>query len=158
MFKCIALLKKKPGLSRAEFIEYYENRHSVLARKLLPGIRDYRRNFLDPDGAVLSPGAPAIDFDVVTEMWFADRGVRASDPPTLGVQVGMREKPAAALEVAAVETPRITEHEVLDRKVVNCLHDRSPSIPRVCRGHRRRRMTGCPNVREVRDAGPRPYE
>lgn len=86
MFKCIALLKKKPGLSRAEFIEYYENRHSVMARKLLPGIRDYRRNFVDPDGAVLSPGAPAIDFDVVTEMWFADRAAcdvflaRARDP------------------------------------------------------------------------------
>jgi len=34
MFKVIALLSKKPGLSRDDFIEYYETKHVPLARKL----------------------------------------------------------------------------------------------------------------------------
>jgi hypothetical protein len=73
MFKCIALLKRKEGLSRAAFIDYYETRHSVLIRRLLPDILDYRRNFVEPDGAFVFPGAAPIDFDVITEIRFADR-------------------------------------------------------------------------------------
>jgi uncharacterized protein (TIGR02118 family) len=70
MLKTIALLKKKPGLSKADFIAYYETRHSVLIRQLLPGIVGYRRNFLDLEGAFVFPGAQPLDFDVVTELWF----------------------------------------------------------------------------------------
>ena len=73
MFKCIALLRRRPDISREAFIDYYETRHSVLIRKLLPGIADYRRNYVDLDGAFLFPGAQPIDFDVVTELRFADR-------------------------------------------------------------------------------------
>ena len=73
MIKSIALLKKKAGLSREEFIDYYENRHSVLILSLLPGIAKYQRNFVDLDGAFLFPDAAPIDFDSVTEMEFADR-------------------------------------------------------------------------------------
>jgi uncharacterized protein (TIGR02118 family) len=73
MFKTIALLKRKPGLSRAEFIDYYENHHVPLIRELQPQIREYRRNFIELDGAYLFPGAEAPDFDVITEMWYDDR-------------------------------------------------------------------------------------
>lgn len=73
MFKCIALLKRKSGLSRDAFIDYYEARHAPLIRRLLPGILDYRRNYVDLGGAFLFPGAAPIDFDVVTEIWLADR-------------------------------------------------------------------------------------
>lgn len=73
MYKCIALLRKRADISREEFVDYYQNNHSVLIRQLLPDIIDYRSNFLDLDGAFLSPDAASIDFDVITEMWFEDR-------------------------------------------------------------------------------------
>jgi 3-phenylpropionate/cinnamic acid dioxygenase small subunit len=86
MFKCIALLRRRPDLTHEAFVDYYENRHSVLIRRLLPGILDYRRNYVDLDGAFLFPDAAPIDFDVVTEQRFADRAAydrfiaRAAEP------------------------------------------------------------------------------
>ncbi len=73
MYKSIALLKCKPGLSREAFIAYYENHHVPLIRSLLPQICGYRRNFIHPDGAFISAGAAERDFDVITELWFPDQ-------------------------------------------------------------------------------------
>jgi len=73
MYKSIALLKCKAGLSRGDFIAYYENNHVPLIRRLLPGICGYRRNFIEPEGAFVNAGAAVRDFDVITEIWFADR-------------------------------------------------------------------------------------
>ncbi|MBS0474267.1 MAG: EthD family reductase [Proteobacteria bacterium] len=72
MIKVIALLRRKPGLTHEAFIAYYETRHAPLILSLLPGIADYRRNYVDRAGAFESPVA-AIDFDSVTEMRFDDR-------------------------------------------------------------------------------------
>lgn len=85
MLKVIALLRRKPGLSRADFIAWYETRHAPLIRSLFPEMLDYRRNYVDRDGTFESPVA-AIDFDSVTEMRFADRAAydrflaRAAEP------------------------------------------------------------------------------
>lgn len=85
--KAIALLRKKEGLSREAFIAYYETRHAPLIRSLLPHIADYRRNFVNHEGAFASPIAP-LDFDSVTEMRFASRAhydaflAAAADPKT----------------------------------------------------------------------------
>lgn len=73
MIKTIALLKSKAGLSRVQFVDYYENRHAPFIRSMLPGIVEYRRNYIDLDDAHVFPGAAPIDFDVITEIWFADR-------------------------------------------------------------------------------------
>ncbi len=73
MHKSIALLKCKPGLSREAFIDYYENQHQALIRSLLPQICGYRRNFVHPEGAYINAAAAERDFDVITEIWFADR-------------------------------------------------------------------------------------
>jgi hypothetical protein len=79
MVKVIAFLKCKEGLSRAAFIDYYENKHVPLILSIAPQIIDYRRNFLvgedllrgstDP---ILGSSAAARDFDVITELCFAD--------------------------------------------------------------------------------------
>ncbi len=71
--KSIALLRRRADLSPAGFIAYYEQNHAPLIRSLLPGIIEYRRNFPDFTDAFVSAGAAPFDFDVVTELWFADR-------------------------------------------------------------------------------------
>jgi uncharacterized protein (TIGR02118 family) len=73
MIKTIAFLKCKAGLSRAEFIRYYETRHAPLILSIAPQVCDYRRNFLVAEGAIIAAGGAAPDFDVVTELWYPDR-------------------------------------------------------------------------------------
>lgn len=73
-FKVIALLVRKPGLTRAEFRQYYETRHVPLIRaSFADHLVEYRRNFIEPEGAILGDAAAPADFDVVTEIWFRDR-------------------------------------------------------------------------------------
>ena len=71
--KVIAMLARKPGLSETEFVDYYENRHAPLILSIAPQIRDYRRNYLRREGAILATGARPPDFDVLTELWFDDQ-------------------------------------------------------------------------------------
>ncbi|WP_024794395.1 EthD domain-containing protein [Tomitella biformata] len=84
MIKAIALLTRRAGLTRAEFIDYYENSHAPLIRRLLPQIREYRRNFVDLEGALRAPGVPDPTFDVITELWFDDRAGYAAMLATHG--------------------------------------------------------------------------
>lgn len=71
--KSIALLRRRADLSHAAFVDYYENNHAPLIQSLLPGIIEYRRNFVDRAGAFTSDGAAPFDFDVVTELWWETR-------------------------------------------------------------------------------------
>lgn len=72
-FKSIALLKRKAGLTREQFIDYYENNHAPLIVRLTPGIKAYHRNFVDWNGAFEAADGSEIDFDSVTEIWFESR-------------------------------------------------------------------------------------
>lgn len=78
MFKSIALMKRKLGLSREQFINYYENNHVPLIRKLLPEVCGYRRNFLEREEMIAGPEAFVPDYDVITELWYADRAAYES--------------------------------------------------------------------------------
>jgi len=73
MYKAIALLKAKPGISRDRFIEYYEEHHVPLILRLMPQIVDYRRNYVRTDNAYLAPDISALDFDAVTELWYRNK-------------------------------------------------------------------------------------
>jgi hypothetical protein len=73
MFRCVALLRKRHDLSREQFIDYYEQKHSKLILSLLPGILNYTRKYVEIDGAYLYPAISHLDLDVVTELTFADR-------------------------------------------------------------------------------------
>lgn len=84
MYKVIALLARRADLSHAAFVDYYESRHAPLILELMPGIVGYRRNFLGP--MIVQAGGATPDFDVVTELWFADQaafeaGMRAFEDP-----------------------------------------------------------------------------
>jgi hypothetical protein len=79
MLKAIVLLKSKPGLTREQFINHYENNHVPLVRKLLPSIGRYVRNYLSRDSVsagrqeVSAGAAPEPYFDVITELWFENQ-------------------------------------------------------------------------------------
>lgn len=71
MYKAIALLKARPGLSKERFVAYYEQHHVPLILRLMPQIKDYRRNYVQVQGAYLAAGVAGLDFDAVTELWYS---------------------------------------------------------------------------------------
>ncbi|MEU3642288.1 EthD domain-containing protein [Lentzea sp. NPDC034063] len=68
MTTIMALLKARAGMSRDEFVDYYENHHVPLVLSLAPAPVRYARNYLPEAG---ERGLPA-EFDVVTLLSFAD--------------------------------------------------------------------------------------
>ena len=75
MFKVLAFLTKKDGLSTEDFVDYYENHHVPLILDLATAPLLYKRRYR---GEALTRADPTVDFDVVTELGFADRaGYRA---------------------------------------------------------------------------------
>lgn len=72
MYKVMAYLARKPGLSREEFRTYYEYSHVPLIERLIPGMTTYQRNYLNFDEP-FRRNEEHIGFDMVTEMVFEDR-------------------------------------------------------------------------------------
>src|ERR1700761_1799610 len=71
MLKMIALLKKRPGMSRADFCAYYEGHHApLILRQQGPNMLEYRRNYLT--GEMIN-GTEDMPFDVITEFLYPDR-------------------------------------------------------------------------------------
>jgi hypothetical protein len=78
MIKQIVFLKKRSDISMPEFMAYYENQHSQLAKKLgakpsLPNAQRYVRRYLTPEknpltGEVIHPG-----YDCIMEIWWNTR-------------------------------------------------------------------------------------
>lgn len=94
--KIIALISRKPGLSREEFIQHYEQHHArLIAGRKHQWLLDYRRNYVVPassfqklDGA----DGQLPDCDVITEASFAtvedyEAFSEASRDPAFGRQV-----------------------------------------------------------------------
>ncbi|MFE9975289.1 EthD domain-containing protein [Streptomyces hirsutus] len=78
MIKLIAVLSRKPGLSAEEFRTHYEQVHVPLILSLVgEHLADYRRNYVDhatvSGGVNAGPGQDPLDFDVITDMRYADR-------------------------------------------------------------------------------------
>lgn len=97
MFKVVTLLKRRPGMSLEEFIDYYEKEHAVLgAAKLRGHAIHYTRRYLLPLPSVRPAAARDPDYDVVMEVWYEDRAAydRALD---------MLRAPVNAAEIAADE-------------------------------------------------------
>jgi len=77
MVKAILLLKRKPGLTPAEFRQQYEEVHAPLVLKQYPDIRKYVRNYVATN--VIPADVEEPDFDCITEVWFDNNveGVQA---------------------------------------------------------------------------------
>lgn len=78
MIKQICFFRKRPDMTMDEFMDYYENQHSQLAKKkglapAIPNARRYVRRYLKPEknpvtGQVIDPG-----FDCLMEIWWDSR-------------------------------------------------------------------------------------
>jgi len=78
MFKQICFFRKRPDMSLEEFMDYYENQHSQLSRRMgrspsIPNAQRYVRRYLKPEknpvtGEVHDPG-----YDCIMEIWWNSR-------------------------------------------------------------------------------------
>jgi len=71
MVKEVALIKRKAGLSREEFVERYEGFFAPLVVEHCPAIRRYVRNYIVKT-VLVPPGARELEFDCITEVWYDD--------------------------------------------------------------------------------------
>lgn len=68
MLKGMLLVRRKPGLSREDFIRHYEEVHVPLVLRHFPKVRGNVRNYVVPETA-----SGELDFDCVTEFWWDSR-------------------------------------------------------------------------------------
>jgi EthD domain-containing protein len=78
MIKQVVFLKKRPDLTMEEFMDYYENQHSQLSKRMgakppLPNAQRYVRRYVTPEknpltGEVIHPG-----YDCIMEIWWNSR-------------------------------------------------------------------------------------
>lgn len=75
MLKLTFLMKRKQGMSFADFRDYYENRHAPMAAAECPGLVRYTRTYVT-EMIPLSRRAqlPELDFDCITECWYDVEG------------------------------------------------------------------------------------
>jgi hypothetical protein len=98
MFKTVVLLKRRPGMSREDFIAYYESRHAKLAEpRLKLGAVRYVRRYLQPDANPLTGEIPEAEYDVITEMWYPDRATFDR------MRAALKAAPDVIAEIAADE-------------------------------------------------------
>lgn len=71
MYTAVYLLKARPGMSRAEFVDYYENVHSKFIEHV-PGVRHYVRRYVTLESSSAGPD-DSLDFDVIMEVGFDSR-------------------------------------------------------------------------------------
>lgn len=78
MIKQVVFLKKRADLTMEQFMDYYENQHSQLSKKMgakpsLPNAQRYVRRYVTPQpnpltGEILHPG-----YDCIMEIWWNSR-------------------------------------------------------------------------------------
>ncbi|MFA7440189.1 MAG: EthD domain-containing protein [Sphingomonadaceae bacterium] len=72
MFKLLNFLVRKPGMSQADFRNYYETVHRPLAFKAFPQILKHVRNYPEDGGAMFPEGVDQ-PWDAIVEIYFRDR-------------------------------------------------------------------------------------
>ena len=75
IYKILFFMKRRPGMTVAEFRDYYEKHHAPLCAKYTTGVKRYVRRFLDPLPDAETGKNEELPYDVVTELWFDDEAV-----------------------------------------------------------------------------------
>lgn len=73
LFKILLFMKRRPGMSQDEFIQYYEQKHVPLALKYSTNMTAYKRQFITPQAHFETGGSSHLGFDVITELCFDDQ-------------------------------------------------------------------------------------
>ena len=114
MLKIFAFLTKRDDIETRAFIDYYENQHIPLIRSLAPTPVVYKRHYRVRDDE-FNTQESAIDFDVVTELQFADRAAYLA----WITAVGVAGDPVAADEAKFLDRSRtrscVVEEHVTSR-------------------------------------------
>lgn len=122
MVRMVALLKKKEGLTREQFIEHYETSHAPLIMKYFePYLVEYRRIYLDHDhpnsfcGNYVDQRFTAEKYDVVTINTFESEAdladfYKAAAQPGVGEAIAADE--AKFLENSANQVLIVLEERV----------------------------------------------
>jgi hypothetical protein len=74
----VVFLKRRPGISMAEFLDYYENQHAQLSKKLgakpaLPNAQRYVRRYITPEKNPLTGEKLDSGYDCIMEIWWNNR-------------------------------------------------------------------------------------
>jgi uncharacterized protein (TIGR02118 family) len=77
MIKLTMLIRRKEGMTREQFRQYYETRHIPLAEAHTPYLVGYKRNF------IVEQFVGEDQFDCLTEFWFDIEGDYAQMRKTL---------------------------------------------------------------------------
>jgi len=113
MFTVFAFLAKRDEISMQEFINYYENKHIPLILTLAPAPLVYKRRYLVRDQELTKSGN-LVDYDVMTELGFADQETFAAwtgklFEPGIGEQVA--EDEARFLDRSQTRAYAVQEYE-----------------------------------------------
>ena len=92
MIKIVGFFKRRPGMTVAEFREYYETRHRLLGEKYLAGYAcHYQRRFLDAMPNRATGEAQAPEYDVIMEIWYPDQAAQNAAGAKMAVPEAARE-------------------------------------------------------------------
>ena len=79
LHKVLMFMKRRPGMSLAEFRDYYERHHAKLVMKYMgPSVRRYVRRYVAPVANGETGADGELDFDVITELWVEDPAAAAA--------------------------------------------------------------------------------
>ena len=117
MIKQIVFLKKREDLSMQDFMDYYENQHSQLSRKMgapapMPNAQRYVRRYVKPEanpltGEVIHPG-----YDCIMEIWWNTRADFEASMKAIGNPEFLEARKADELKLfASNSNPVITVEE-----------------------------------------------
>ena len=78
MFKQICFFKKRPDMSADEFMDYYENQHSQLSKRMglkpaIPNATRYVRRYLVPEKNPVTGQVHDAGYDCIMEIWWNSR-------------------------------------------------------------------------------------
>ncbi|WP_298285362.1 EthD domain-containing protein [Novosphingobium sp.] len=109
----LTLLKRRDGMSKADFIAYYETHHRLIGEKVLSGwaTRYVRRHLHPQDGADMDH-----DFDVVLEIDFPDQ-------QTCDACFAAMADPAIMVEIVADEERLFDRARMRTYRVEECASD-----------------------------------
>ena len=78
MFKQICFFRKRPDMTIEQFMDYYENQHSQLSRRMgrapsIPNAVRYVRRYLQPEKNPVTGEVHDVGFDCIMEIWWNSR-------------------------------------------------------------------------------------